>query len=85
MQICVSSWENPSADPEIEAFRGLIGDYVVAYGKSGEQYRIKSKGRNVARLRRVSSARGLGFEDPLFAELVVRLAGRFHDPIRVRH
>jgi hypothetical protein len=47
MQICVSAdfvplWENPSANPEMEAFRGLIGDYILAYGKSGEQYRIKS-------------------------------------------
>ena len=46
MQICVSadfaaSWENPSG-PEMEAFRGLIGDYVLADGKSGQQYRIKS-------------------------------------------
>src|ERR1019366_2230953 len=47
MQICVSadfasSWENASAGSEMEAFRGLIGDYVLADGKSGQQYRIKS-------------------------------------------
>ena len=46
MQICVSadfapSWENPSG-PEMKDFRGLIGDYVLADGKSGQQYRIKS-------------------------------------------
>jgi hypothetical protein len=46
MQICVSAdfapaWENPSG-PEMEAFRNLIGTYVVDRGKSGEQYRIKS-------------------------------------------
>jgi len=46
MQICVSadfapSWENPSAGPEMAAFRGLIGDYIVNNGKSGEQYRLK--------------------------------------------
>jgi len=46
MQICVSadfapSWENPSG-PEMEAFRNLIGTYVVDNGKAGEQYRIKS-------------------------------------------
>jgi hypothetical protein len=47
MQICVSadfapSWENASAGSEMEAFRGLIGDYVLADGKNGQQYRIKS-------------------------------------------
>lgn len=46
MQICVSadfapSWDNPSAGPEMEAFRNLLGSYVVNNGKAGEQYRIK--------------------------------------------
>lgn len=46
MQICVSAdfapaWENPSSGPEMEAFRNLVGKYVVDNGKSGEQYRIK--------------------------------------------
>ena len=46
MQICVSadfapSWENPSAGPEMAAFRSLIGDYIVEAGKSGEQFRLK--------------------------------------------
>ena len=46
MQICVSAefapaWDNPSAGPEMVAFRGLIGDYIVNNGKSGEQYRLK--------------------------------------------
>ena len=46
MQICVSadfapSWENPSAGPEMAAFRNLIGTYVVDNGKAGEQYRVK--------------------------------------------
>jgi hypothetical protein len=45
MQICVAAdfapaWENPSG-PEMEAFRGLVGDYVLANGKSGQQYRLK--------------------------------------------
>jgi hypothetical protein len=47
VQICISvdfvpAWENPSAGPEMEAFRGLIGDYLLAEGKGGQQYRIKS-------------------------------------------
>lgn len=46
MQICVSAefapaWDNPSGGPEMAAFRGLIGDYIVNNGKSGEQYRLK--------------------------------------------
>lgn len=46
MQICVSadfapSWENPSAGPEMVAFRSLVGAYILDNGKTGEQYRIK--------------------------------------------
>ncbi|MEO8595479.1 MAG: hypothetical protein ABI759_19320 [Candidatus Solibacter sp.] len=46
MKICVSadfapSWENPSAGPEMDAFRNLIGAYVIDNGKAGEQYRIR--------------------------------------------
>jgi hypothetical protein len=46
MQICVSadfasSWENPSAGPEMADFRGIIGDYILHNGKNGEQFRLK--------------------------------------------
>jgi hypothetical protein len=47
IQLCVPadlepSWENPSADPEMEAFRLLIAHYGLDQGKAGDQYRIKS-------------------------------------------
>jgi len=47
VQICVSAdfvpaWENPSADPEMEAFRLLLAHYALDQGKAGERYRIKS-------------------------------------------
>jgi hypothetical protein len=61
MQICVSvdfvpAWENPSADPEMEAFRLLVAHYGLDRGKAGDKFRVRSNAfANFERARRAAS------------------------------
>jgi len=62
VQLCVpadlvASWENPSADPEMEAFRLLLAHYVLDQGKAGEIFRVRNNAFvNFESARRAASA-----------------------------
>jgi len=81
MQICVSadfasSWENPSAGPEMADFRGIIGDYILHNGKNGEQFRLKDSAYGTFE----SARQAAPSRTPLPNSLIDRLAAGQHCP-----